>query len=132
MPMPENVAISLVSKKKLSGMSPKEKVSFILQEVKQDKILVLEQGLDAQEEASLIERTMVEIDPDDFIGIEMESYKDEVAPRDTWGRFLSKRQAARASMTVVGPADRLKTIRKDGSTIQAMILSGDRAPKKHR
>ena len=123
--MAENVAISLVSKKKLSTMTPREKVSYILHEVKQDKILVLEQGLDAAEEASLIERTMVEIDPDRFIGIEMESYKEEGAPRDTWGRFLSKRAAARASLTVVGPADRLKTIRKDGSSIQAMILSGE-------
>ncbi|HEV8359197.1 MAG TPA: DUF2073 domain-containing protein [Candidatus Thermoplasmatota archaeon] len=129
--MSENVAISLVSKKKLSSMSSKEKVSYILEEVKQDKILVLEQGLDPQEEANLIERTMVEIDPDQFIGIEMESYKDD-APRDLFGRFMPKRaQAGRASMTVVGPADRLKTIRKDGTSIQAMILGGDR-PKRRR
>jgi uncharacterized protein len=129
--MSENVAISLVSRKKLSAMSPKEKVSYILEEIKQDKILVLEQGLDAQEEASLIERTMIEIDPDQFIGIEMESYKDD-APRDLFGRFMAKRVAARAAMTVVGPADRLKTIRKDGSSIQAMILGGDRAGKKRK
>jgi hypothetical protein len=123
--MTENVAISLVSKRKLGAMSSKEKVSYILEEVKQDKILVLEQGLDAREEASLIERTMVEIDPDAFIGIEMESYKDE-APRDIFGRFKTRSGSVRASMTVVGPADRLKTIRKDGSSIQAMILSGER------
>lgn len=129
--MAENVAISLVSKKKLSSMTPKEKVSYILQEVRQDKILVLEQGLDASEEASLIERTMVEIDPDDFIGIEMESYKDD-APRDLFGRFMAKRAAVRASMTVVGPADRLKSIRKDGSSIQAMILGGERGSKRHK
>lgn len=127
--MAENVSISLVSKKKLTSMTPREKVSYILQEVRQDKILVLEQGLDAQEEASLIERTMVEIDPDEFIGIEMESYKDENA-RDLFGRFMSRRAAARASMTVVGPADRLKTIRKDGSSIQAMILGGERMRKR--
>ena len=129
MPMAENVSISLVSKKKLSGMTPKEKVSYILAEVKQDKILVLEQGLDAQEEANLIERTMVEIDPDQFIGIEMESYKDDNA-RDFLGRFMTKRAAARASMTVVGPADRLKGIRKDGSSIQAVILGGERQRKR--
>jgi hypothetical protein len=125
MAMPENVSISLVSKKKLNTMSSKEKVSYILDEVKQDKILVLEVGLDPREEASLIERTMVEIDPDAFIGIEMESYKDD-APRDGLGRFLPRPSSGRASMTVVGPADRLKTIRKDGSSIQAMILGGER------
>lgn len=125
MTMADNVSISLVSKKKLSTMSAKEKVSFILQEVKQDKILVLEQGLDPQEEANLIERTMVEVDPDTFIGIEMESYRDDL-PRDLFGRFMPKRHGPRASMTVVGPADRLKTIRKDGTTIQAVILGGDR------
>ncbi|MCA1814020.1 MAG: DUF2073 domain-containing protein [Halobacteriales archaeon] len=131
--MPENVSISLVSKKKLSAMSSKEKVSYILDEVKQDKILVLEVGLDAREEASLIERTMVEIDPDAFIGIEMESYKDD-APRDIFGRFkkAAGQGSSRASMTVVGPADRLKTIRKDGSSIQAMILGGERKKRVSR
>jgi len=55
----------------------------------------------------------------------MESYKDD-APRDGFGRFVPRMGQSRASMTVVGPADRLKTIRKDGSSIQAMILSGER------
>jgi len=126
--MTDSVAISLVSKKKLSAMTPREKVTYILQEVKQDKILVLEQGLDPSEEASLIERTMSEIDPDTFIGIEMESYKDDV-PRDLFGRFRAKAAGVRASLTVVGPADRLKTVRKDGSSIQALILGAER-PKR--
>lgn len=129
--MSHDVSISLVSKRKLSAMSPTEKVAYILDEVKQDKILVLEVGLDPREEATLIERTMAEIEPDQFVGIEMESYKDE-QPRDVLGRFkklAGSVNAARASMTVVGPADRLKTIRKDGTSIQAMILGGERGRK---
>jgi hypothetical protein len=130
--MAENVSISLVSKKKLGSMSAREKVSYILDEVKQDKILVLEVGLDPKEEASLIERTMVEIDPDAFIGIEMESYKEEPG-RDIFGRFKARASIGqRASMTVVGPADRLRTIRKDGSSIQALILGGERGRGKRR
>lgn len=122
--MAEDIALNLVSRKHLRAMSSREKVAFILDEVKQDKIVVLEQGLDPAEEASLIERTMVEVDPDTFCGIEIESYRDE-PPRDLFGRFRTRAPASRrARMTVVAPADRLRTIRKDSTSLQALILSG--------
>jgi len=117
---PEGVRINLVSKTKLGAMTTQEKIRFILDEVKRDRILVLEQGLSPDEEAKLIESTMIEIDPDTFIGIEMESQRDEKNP----GFMRRKTLKRRATMTVVGPADKLRTVRKDGSTIEAMVLAG--------
>src|SRR5688500_20408532 len=69
-----NININLVSRNMLDEMAPTEKIQFILDEVQGGKVLVLERGLTATEEAKLIEATMSKIDPDTFIGIEMQSY----------------------------------------------------------
>ncbi|HVL87535.1 MAG TPA: DUF2073 domain-containing protein [Candidatus Thermoplasmatota archaeon] len=125
-----DVAIDLVSRKKLEDMSTAEKVRFIIDEVKRDKILVLEVGLEPAEEAKLIERTMAELDVDHFKGIEMESYRgEEKAATGAFtilNKFRKRNTATRAQMTVVGPANRLKTVKNDGRTIQAMIHVGGR------
>jgi Uncharacterized protein conserved in archaea len=111
--------MDLVSEHRLSQMSPVEKVRFIIDEVKNGKILVLEKGLSPEEEASLIEMTMTLIEPDGFSGIEMESYPSEV---DTSfiGKIL-KKNALKTRLTVIGPADQLKTLKKDRNMISALI-----------
>jgi hypothetical protein len=111
--------MDLVSEHRLSQMSPVEKVRFIIDEVKSGKILVLEKGLSPEEEASLIEMTMTLIEPDGFSGIEMESYPSEV---DTSfiGKIL-KKNALKTRLTVIGPADQLKTLKKDRNMISALI-----------
>lgn len=122
-PEAPSVEISLVSRRMLAGMTSTEKIRFILDEVKSRKVLVLEEGLDAREEAQLIQATMTEIDPDTFIGIEMETQRQE-GPPSFVDKVLAKTGVRRSSMSVVGPADRLRTVRKDGSTIQALVLAG--------
>jgi len=111
--------MDLVSEHRLSEMTPVEKVRFIIDEVKSGKILVLEKGLSPEEEASLIEMTMTLIEPDGFSGIEMESYPSEV---DTsfFGKIL-KKNALKTRLTVIGPADQLKTLKKDRDMISALI-----------
>lgn len=117
------VKINLVSKAKLDDMSLQEKIRFILDEVQQDVILVLEEGLDPNEEAKLIESTMIEIDPDNFTGIEMESQRNPDEVSIIGKLFRRSTYGGKASMTVVGPADKLRTVYKDGDSIEAMVLS---------
>lgn len=111
--------MDLISEHRLSSMAPVEKVRFIIDEVISGKILVLEKGLSPEEEASLIEMTMTLIEPDGFSGIEMESYPSEV---DTsfFGKIL-KKNALKTRLTVIGPADQLKTLRKDRDMISALV-----------
>ena len=71
------ISFNLVSRQKLNSFSPKEKLNYILKEVKGGRILVLEQGLTANEQTTLIEHTMKEIDHDTFIGIEMSGYEED-------------------------------------------------------
>lgn len=116
----EGISVNLISRQKLEKLSSDEKLNFILKEVQNGKVLVLEQGLTPIEQTSLIEHTMKEIEQDTFIGIEMEGYSED---KPTFlQKFLGKMKKPR--MTVIGPADLLKTIRKDSNMIQTRIIPG--------
>jgi hypothetical protein len=117
------VRINLISSRKLDSMSSEEKLRFILDEVKRGSVLVLERGLTAVEEIDLIKSTMSEIDHQTFIGIEMQSYSSDDVRAGSWfSKLLGRTNVPR--MSVIGPANLLKTIQKDGNMIQAMILTG--------
>lgn len=116
------ISINLISIERLTQMGSRDKIRFILNEVKRGKVLVLERGLTAREEAELIKTTMANIDHKTFIGIEMQSYSQEDVKKGNWlSKLLRRKQPPR--MSVIGPADLLKTIHKDGNMIQAMILT---------
>ena len=116
----DGIAFNLVSKNKLDSLNSDDKLKFIMKEVKKGKILVLEQGLTAIEQASLIEYTMKEIEHDTFIGVEMEGYNAENPS------FLQKLFGftQRPRMTLIGPADLLKMVKKDNDMIQTKIIPG--------
>ena len=113
--------MDMISEDKMNRMTPMEKVRMILDGVKNGKILVLEKGLTPNEEAKLIEMTMIEITPDDFAGIEIESY-----PTKNNQKLLDKifrKPVIRTRLTVIGPANQLKTLRKDKDLISAILSS---------
>ena len=118
-----DIAFNLISRQKINGLTSEEKLNFIIKEVKNGKILVLEQGLTPIEQTSLIERTMKEIEQDTFIGVEMEGYGEDTPT------FLQKLfgMAKRPRMTLIGPANLLKMIKKDNDMIQTKIISGSGA-----
>lgn len=118
-----DIAFNLISRQKINSFTSEEKLNFIIKEVKNGKILVLEQGLTPVEQTSLIERTMKEIEHDTFIGVEMEGYQED-SPT-----FLQKLfgMAKRPRMTLIGPANLLKMIKKDSDMIQTKIISGSGA-----
>lgn len=115
-------AIHLISHETVEKMGVEEKIRFILDEVEAGKVLVLERGLTPQEEAKLIEQTMREIDPDNFIGIEMQSYGMDR------GKNLLQRVAMggpRPRMAVIGPASLLRLVSKDNQKIITQIIGQD-------
>jgi len=114
------ISFNLVSRRKLDELSSNEKLKFILKEVKKGRILVLEHGLTPTEQTSLIENTMKEIEQDTFIGVEMEGYGEDTPT------FLQKLFGIgkRPRMTMIGPADLVRTVRKDDNMIQTKIIPG--------
>ena len=123
--MIQGVQIDLISADRLEKMTTMEKIRLILDDVIEGNIVVLEKGLTPDEQSRLIEITMLEITPDGFSGIEMETY----SPKDTgssggglFGRLLGKKGPG-TRMTVIGPANQMKTIKKDKDLISAWVSS---------
>lgn len=116
----EGISFNLVSRNKLDRLSSDEKLRFILNEVKKGKILVLEHGLTPLEQTSLIENTMREIEQDTFIGVEMEGYEPENPTFFQKILGINKKPG----VTMIGPADLLKTVHKDNNMIQIKIIPG--------
>jgi hypothetical protein len=116
----DGISFNLVSRQKLGELSTDEKLKFILKEVKKGKILVLEYGLTPIEQTSLIENTMREIEQDTFIGVEMEGYGQDNP--SIIQKILGKSKKPR--MTLIGPADLLKKIKKDNEMIEVKIIPG--------
>jgi uncharacterized protein len=114
------ISFNLVSKHKLDELTSSEKLQFILKEVKKGKILVLEHGLTPFEQANLIENTMKEIEEDTFIGVEMEGLGQD---RPSFFQKLFG-YSRKPRVTLIGPANLLKTIRKDNDMIQTKIIPG--------
>jgi len=115
------IQMDLISEDKMNTMTPMEKVRLILDGVRNGKILVLEKGLTPDEQNKLIELTMAEITPEDFSGIEIETYP--VKHTDSFFSKLLGKTSLKTRLTVIGPADQLKTIRKDGDLISAFVSS---------
>ena len=122
MEMIQGVQIDLISAERLDRLTAMEKIRLILDDVMEGNIVVLEKGLAPDEQSKLIEITMREITPDGFSGIEMETYPIRDAPEGFLARLLGgKRSESR--LTVIGPANQLKTIKKEKDLISAWVSS---------
>jgi len=113
------IQMDLISEDKLDGMTSMEKVRLILDEVRNGKILILEKGLTPNEQTKLIELTMTEIAPDDFSGIEIESYP--VKHSDTFLNKLLGKTSLKTRLTIIGSATQLKTIKQNRDLISALV-----------
>jgi hypothetical protein len=117
----QGIQIDLISEERLARLTPMEKIRLILDDVKKGNIVVLEKGLPPEEASKLIEVTMMEIMPDGFTGIEMETYPAREVPHGLFSRMLGKRPESR--LTVIGPANQLKMIKKEKDLISAWVSS---------
>jgi hypothetical protein len=116
----DGVQIDLVSAARMEGLASMEKVRLILDGVRDGKIVILEQGLSPDEESKLIEVTMSEINPDDFSGIEIETYPSSSAGTGgLLGRLMGSNDDNK--LTVIGPANQIETLHKDEDLISAIV-----------
>ena len=120
MKQPDGVQIDLISGERMDGMASMEKIRMILDGVRDGNIVILEEGLSPYEESKLIEVTMTEISPDEFDGIEIESYpRSETAEASFLDRLMGKESTKK--LTVIGPANQIETLHKDETLIQTLV-----------
>jgi len=106
----------------MEGMTGMEKIRMILDGVREGNIVILEQGLTPDEESKLIEVTMTEItpaDPEDFNGIEIETYPRGETDAGLFSRLMGKDESSK--LTVIGPANQIETLHKDETLISALV-----------
>ncbi|QLG49772.1 DUF2073 domain-containing protein [Natrinema halophilum] len=117
----DGVQIDLISGERMDGMATMEKIRMILDGVHDGNIVILEEGLTPDEESRLIEVTMAEISPDEFNGIEIETYpKSETRDSSLLGRIMGNDQTE-TKLTVIGPANQIETLHKDETLISALV-----------
>ena len=118
----DGVQIDLISTERMEGLRTMEKIHLILDGVRDGNIVILERGLDPDEESKLIEVTMGEIQPDGdgFTGIEIETYPGGARNESgLLGRVLGRGEQSK--LTVIGPANRIETLHKDENLIRTLI-----------
>lgn len=114
------VQIDLISGSRMDSLRTMEKIRLILDGVRDGNIVILEEGLSPDEESRLIEVTMTEISPDDFTGIEIESYpRAETADQSFLDRLMGRQSTKK--LTVIGPANQIETLHKDDQLISALV-----------
>jgi len=116
----DGVQIDLISGARMEGLTGMEKIRLILDGVREGNIVVLEEGLSPDEESKLIEVTMTEISPDEFNGIEIETYPQSGGTKQGLIDRLIGTQSPK-KLTVIGPANQIETLHKDENLISALV-----------
>ena len=116
----DGIQIDMISAERMEGMRTMEKIRLILDGVHDGNVVILEEGLDPDEESKLIERTMSEINPDGFTGIEIETYPGSASGDSGFlGRLMGSDEPNK--LTVIGPANRIETLHKDETLISTLV-----------
>lgn len=102
-----------------------EKISMIVERVKDGNLVIIEGGLSPEEEAELIETTMREIDIENFVGIDI--YTLEKDRKSLFG--ISKKKTV--GLTIIGPANIMKTVKKKSNFLSMIANLGDSGASLH-
>lgn len=115
----EGVTIEFLAKDKLSGDSFDEKLDSVLKKVKDNYVLVLEEGWTPEEKSSLIQASMEEIDDDfpgvEFLGLDSGNTRFDKAKELFYNRVLDKEY--REGLTIVGNSRVMEKVKEERDTV---------------
>jgi len=121
----EGIKMDFLSSDALQSRTSMEKISMIIDRVKNGDLLVIEGGLTPEEEAELIESTMREIDVENFVGIDI--YTLEKDKKSFFG--ISKKKTV--GLTIIGPANVMRTVKKKSNFLSMIASIGDSGASVH-
>ncbi len=122
----DGIPIEFVAKSRLQDQEFDEKLDLILEEVRDGKILVLEESLSPQEEGRLIQGAMERIG-DDFPGIEFSKLE---AHEDAFDRVINNvyqvvGRERRRGLTIVGNSEVMEEVEKQEDSVSLLATAGD-------
>ncbi len=121
--MAQEIQLDFISSDSLSTKSSLEKIDLILNRIKKNVIVVLEEGLTPVEETGLIEATMREINAKDFHGIEFYRIDHKATKlRDKIANYIAGKKMG---MTVVGPTRMVEAIKREPDYISMLARGGE-------
>ncbi len=109
------VKIEFLSQVRLQKKAFEEKLNLIMDSVKDENILVLEEALSAEEKAQLIEKSMEECD-EDFPGIEFSGFDSRENLLDRVIAGLTGRER-KDGLLIVGSSDIMEKVKEDKDAI---------------
>jgi hypothetical protein len=124
--MVKEIKLQFVPYSQLSAMSSYKRVKFLLDNVAEDKIIILQGTLSHEEKKDLIEETMKKIRGSKrFKGIEIETLNPKVADM---GLMMKLRKSIadflvgdREVLTLIGPATIIKEVKKDLKKLELFL-----------
>ncbi len=122
----DGIPITFIAQERLRGLSFDEKLELILDEVRDGKILVLEEALSPDEERRLIQGAMEAVD-EEFPGIEFSSLDGR---KDIFDRVLDSvyelaGRDRRRGLTVVGNSDVMAQVEKREDSISLLASAAE-------
>ncbi len=128
------ITLEFVRYSELKDLSSLGRLRKLLKLAKDNKIVLLEGRLKAQEEAELIKMNMEEID-DEFSGIEFAVINPTNEKNAFWGKLknglVNTLLGYKPGFTIIGPANLIKEIKKDPHKIELLMKNEEsKASKK--
>lgn len=115
----DGVTIEFLSKEKLNEQGFDDKLSLVLQKVKNNAVLVLEESWTPEEKRELIKTSMEEIDDDfpgvEFMGLDSGSSTLTKAKNMFYSRFL--KDEYRRGLTIVGNSRVMEKIKEEQDSV---------------
>ena len=113
--------VDFITKGATDKLTTFEKIKMIIRLVRQNRVLIIENGLTPEEEAELIKQTMMVIDFDNFIGVEFFNWqRDYNQPK----RLFKKQPTSYVDnhYTVVAPTEAVKIV-EDSADLLSIRLA---------
>ncbi len=123
-----DIQIEFLSATVMEGMETKQKVDYILDHVKADKILVIGECMSPFEETALIRETMTQINKK-FTGIEVSTLREQ-NDNGIKEKLIKLLGGRRGGLTVIGPSKIVREMKKDPRHITMYATNKDENPAK--
>lgn len=123
----DGVTIEFLSRTKLQEKGFDEKVEVIIERVKENAVLVLEEGWSPEEERKLIQSAMDEIDEDfpgiEFLGLNDHESKFKRAKKMFYEKVLNEKY--RGGITIVGNSRVMEKVKKERDAVSFLAKLED-------